>query len=133
MTNRIALINELESLLSECFNTIANLTTYQQIKENDARVTFFKHLVNVIDSTIVSLLVANKYLGDENWWKKIQKVTETKKLISVNLNIVRMANDVQETDVVTDDDEDIVVDPDPILDLEFDEEDEDEINMDDME
>jgi hypothetical protein len=77
--------------------------------------------------------VAHKYLGDENWWKKIQKVTETKKLISVNLNIVRMANDVQETDVVTDDDEDIVVDPDPILDLEFDEEDEDEINMDDIE
>jgi predicted metallo-beta-lactamase superfamily hydrolase len=133
MTNRTALINELESLLIECFNTIANLTTYQQIKENDARVTFFKHLVNVIDSTIVSLLVAHKYLGDENWWKKIQKVTETKKLISVNLNIVRMANDVQETDVVTDDDEDIVVDPDPILDLEFDEEDEDEINMDDIE
>jgi hypothetical protein len=73
MTNRIALINELESLLSECFDTIANLTTYQQIKENDARVTFFKHLVNVIDSTIVSLLVAHKYLGDENWWKEIQK------------------------------------------------------------
>jgi hypothetical protein len=73
MTNRTALINELESLLIECFNTIANLTTYQQIKENDARVTFFKHLVNVIDSTIVSLLVAHKYLGDENWWKEIQK------------------------------------------------------------
>jgi hypothetical protein len=73
MTNRIALINDLESLLSECFNTISNLMTYQQIKENDARVTFFKHLVNVIDSTIVSLLVAHKYMGDENWWKEVQK------------------------------------------------------------
>jgi hypothetical protein len=73
MTNRIALINDLESLLSECFNTITNLTTYQQIKENDARVTFFKHLVNVIDSTIVSLLVAHKYMGDENWWNEVQK------------------------------------------------------------
>jgi hypothetical protein len=73
MTNRTALINDLESLLSECFNTIADLTTYQQIKENDARVTFFKHLVNVIDSTIVSLLVAHKIMGDENWWKEVQK------------------------------------------------------------
>jgi hypothetical protein len=46
-----------------------------------------------------------------------------------------MARDVQETgtDVVTDEDEDIVADPDPILDLEFDEEVEDEINMDDIE
>jgi hypothetical protein len=44
-----------------------------------------------------------------------------------------MASDVQEigTDVVTDDDEDIVADP--IPDLEFDEEDEDDINMDDIE
>jgi hypothetical protein len=44
-----------------------------------------------------------------------------------------MASDVQEigTDVVTDDDEDIVADP--ILDLEFDEEDEDDISMDDIE
>jgi hypothetical protein len=46
-----------------------------------------------------------------------------------------MASDVQETgtDIVTDDDEVIVADPDPILDLEFDEEDEDDINMDDIE
>jgi hypothetical protein len=44
-----------------------------------------------------------------------------------------MASDVQEigTDVVTDDDEDIVADP--IPDIEFDEEDEDDINMDDIE
>ncbi|MGC2668424.1 MAG: hypothetical protein WA220_04500 [Candidatus Nitrosopolaris sp.] len=42
-----------------------------------------------------------------------------------------MASDVQETgtDIVTDDDGDTVTDPDSILDLEFDE-DEDYINMD---
>jgi hypothetical protein len=41
-----------------------------------------------------------------------------------------MASDVQETgtDIVTDDDGDTVADPDPILDLEFDE-DEDDINV----
>lgn len=47
--------------------------------------------------------------------------------------MVSMVTEVQETDIVTDDDEDIVADPDPVLDLEFDEEDEDDINMDDME
>jgi hypothetical protein len=33
----------------------------------------FKRLVNVTDSTIHSLIVARKYLGDENWWKGIQQ------------------------------------------------------------
>jgi len=60
-------------------------------------------------------------------------VPPKKKLINVNHHIVSMVTDVQETDIVTDDDEDIVADPDPVLDLEFDEEDEDDINMDDME
>ena len=45
-----------------------------------------------------------------------------------------MATDVQETDtdVVTDDDGNIVADPNPMLDLEFDEEDDDDINVDDI-
>lgn len=73
MTNRTALINDLESFISDCFKTIANLTTYQRINENDARITFFKHLVNIVDSTILSFMMAYKYLGDENWWKEIQK------------------------------------------------------------
>jgi hypothetical protein len=71
--NRNSLINELETLLGECFSTIDNLPKYQQVNENDARVTFFKHLVNVIDSTILFLTVAHKYLGDEKWWKTIQQ------------------------------------------------------------
>jgi hypothetical protein len=52
MTNRTALINELESLLIECFNTIANLTTYQQIKENDARVPF----LNILSMSLIPRL-----------------------------------------------------------------------------
>jgi hypothetical protein len=71
--SRKELISDLESFLNDCFQTINNLTTYQRINENDARVTFFKHLVNVIDSTILSFLMAHKYLGDENWWIQIQK------------------------------------------------------------
>jgi hypothetical protein len=38
-----------------------------------------------------------------------------------------------QTEAATHDDEDIVADPDPVLDLEFDEEDEDDINIDEME
>ena len=58
MMDRATIINTLELLLNECFETIDNLRTNQQIKENDARVTFFKHLVDVIDSTILLLFVA---------------------------------------------------------------------------
>jgi len=73
MTDRTALINDLESLLNDNFNTIDNLRCYQRISENDARVTFFKHLVNVIDSTILFLVVAHEYLGNEDWWKEVQR------------------------------------------------------------
>ena len=34
---------------------------------------FFKHLVNVIDSTILFLVVSHKHLSNEDWWKDIQK------------------------------------------------------------
>jgi hypothetical protein len=70
---RIELINQLEFLLRECFKNIDILIGPEHIKENDARVTFFKHLVNVIDSTILFLVVSHKHLSNENWWKDIQK------------------------------------------------------------
>lgn len=73
MTNRITLINDLESFLTECFNTINDLVLNQRIKQTDARVTFFKHLVNIVDSTILSLILSHKYLGDENWWIQAHK------------------------------------------------------------
>ena len=70
---RIELINQLEFLLRECFKNIDILRGPEHIKENDARVTFFKHLVNVIDSTILFLVVSHKHLSNENWWKDIRK------------------------------------------------------------
>jgi len=45
VTDRITLINELESLLKECFDKIDNLRSYQQIKENDAGITFLSILL----------------------------------------------------------------------------------------
>jgi hypothetical protein len=74
--NKITLINELESLLQLCFNSINNLVKYQQIKENDARVTFFKHLVNVINSTTLMLIMSHTHFGNESWWKDIQREYE---------------------------------------------------------
>jgi hypothetical protein len=60
MMERITLINELEFLLQECFKTIDNFRGPKQIKENDARVAFFKHLVNVINSTLLFLIMSKK-------------------------------------------------------------------------
>jgi hypothetical protein len=60
MMERITLINELEFLLQECFKTIDNFRGPKQIKENDARVAFFKHLVNVINYTLLFLIMSKK-------------------------------------------------------------------------
>src|SRR5829696_4503221 len=73
MVNRRQLVGDLEAFIQECFDAIENLNSYQKISQNDARITFFKHLANVVDSTILFLVVAHKYLGDENWWKDTQK------------------------------------------------------------
>ena len=73
MVNRKQLISDLESFFQECFDAVKNLNSYQKISQNDARITFFKHMANVVDSTILFLVVAHKYLGDESWWKDIQK------------------------------------------------------------
>jgi hypothetical protein len=54
MVDRKSLTKELELLLDESLNYSLNLINYQKFKENDARVTFFKH-VNV---------VRLEYLGD---------------------------------------------------------------------
>jgi hypothetical protein len=81
---RIELINQLEFLLRECFKNIDILRGPEHIKENDARVTFFKHIVNVINSTFLFLIMSKKYLvkydnstndflQNEDWWKDIQK------------------------------------------------------------
>ena len=53
MINRITLINDLESFLTECSDTINDLVLNQRIKQTDARVTFFEHLVNVEASSRV--------------------------------------------------------------------------------
>ena len=50
-----------------------NLLNYQKLKENDARVTLFKHINVVLDSASTSLILANKYLGEIDRRNDIQK------------------------------------------------------------
>jgi hypothetical protein len=73
MISRITLINDLESFLKQYFRTINDLLVIQHIQQTDARVTFFKHLVNIVDSTILFLILSHKYLGSEDWWIQTQK------------------------------------------------------------
>ena len=65
------MVGEVDSLLKESADYSKNLITIQKLKENDARVTFFKHLVVVLDSAAISLTVSHKYLGNLSWWEDI--------------------------------------------------------------
>lgn len=64
MVDRMPLILEIETLLHESLDYTMNLLNYQNLKENDARVTLFKHINVVLDSASTSLILANKYLGE---------------------------------------------------------------------
>ena len=73
MVNRNALICELEYFLNQCFNTINDLVMNQHISQTDARVVFFKHLINAVNSTILFLILSHKYFGNVDWWIQIKK------------------------------------------------------------
>src|SRR5919198_2099453 len=71
MVARSTLISELDSILKSCVDSVKNLLEYQKLNQNDARVTFFKHFINVLDSTILSLIIAHKYFGNDEWWREV--------------------------------------------------------------
>jgi hypothetical protein len=71
MVDRRPLIQQIDSLLSEGLSTVNNLLYIQKLEQNDARVTFFKNINTVLNSTVVSLIIAHKHLGEEEWWKTI--------------------------------------------------------------
>ena len=73
MVDRRPLILEIETLLHESLDYTMNLLNYQKLKENDARVTLFKHINVVLDSASTSLILAHKYLGEMDRWDDIQK------------------------------------------------------------
>jgi hypothetical protein len=71
MVDRRSLIEEVDSLLKESLDYALKLLTYQKLKENDARVTLFKHVNTILDSATTSLILAHKYLGEMSWWDNI--------------------------------------------------------------
>jgi hypothetical protein len=71
MVARSTLISELDSILKSCVDSVKNLLEYQKLNQNDARVTFFKHFINVLDSTILSFIIAHKYFGNDEWWREV--------------------------------------------------------------
>ena len=73
MVDRRPLILEIETLLHESLDYTMNLLNYQKLKENDARVTLFKHINVVLDSASTSLILSHKYLGEMDRWDDIQK------------------------------------------------------------
>ncbi|MPZ07430.1 MAG: hypothetical protein GEU26_13625 [Nitrososphaeraceae archaeon] len=66
MAKRKQLIKQIDSLVNECSNIIYNLLEIQKLKQNDVRVAFFKHLHNILDPTVLSLIIVDKYLDDSN-------------------------------------------------------------------
>jgi hypothetical protein len=73
MVDRKPLITGLESLLDGSLVYAQNLLDYQKLKQNDARVTFFKHVNVVLDSATTSIILAHKHLGEMDWWKDAQR------------------------------------------------------------
>ncbi|MGA7370221.1 MAG: hypothetical protein WBX01_13925 [Nitrososphaeraceae archaeon] len=71
MVDRRPLIDGIEFLLRENLDYAINLLQIQKLKENDARVTLFKHINVVLDSAATSLILAHEYLGNMSWWEKI--------------------------------------------------------------
>jgi hypothetical protein len=70
---RLELIKDLDEILQSCSETVENLLEYQKLNQDDTRVSFFKHYINTLDSTILSLVFSHKYLGSEEWWNDTQK------------------------------------------------------------
>lgn len=78
------IIKELEDQFQYCYTKEQNLLNLQNLKQNDARVTFYKHYVNNLDATIRLFILTNKfarYDEDMGFWQ----VTETEYSIQERL------------------------------------------------
>lgn len=73
MVDRESLINKLENLIQTCFYKERYLLDKKMLRQNDIRVTFYKHIMNTIDPTIHFILFTHKYLPEVDWWISIHK------------------------------------------------------------
>ena len=67
------IIESLEHRFQTCFSKERNLLDYQNLDQNDARVTFYKHLINTLDATIHLLIFTDKHLLTTQWWAQTIK------------------------------------------------------------
>jgi hypothetical protein len=59
-------MKDIDSLVDKCSGIINDLVEIQELQQNDARLTFFKHLHNIFDAAIISLVTVDKFLDDAN-------------------------------------------------------------------
>src|SRR5687767_6349570 len=71
--DRKLLIQAIEHRINVNTLIINNQINFQKLKQDDVRVSFFKHCINLLNSTLISLICSYKYFGNEDWWINIKK------------------------------------------------------------
>ena len=80
--DKIQIIRNLEALFRVCYSKEQDLL-HVGGKQNDARVTFYKHLINTINSSIHLMIFSETTLLTEDWWlKKLPKYKINKRVFS---------------------------------------------------
>ncbi len=81
---KIQIIRNLEALFQVCFSKEQNFLRAGS-EQNDARVTFHKHLINTINSGIHLMIFSDTTLSTEDWWtKKLSKYKINKRIFSTS-------------------------------------------------
>lgn len=81
---KIQIIRNLEALFQVCFSKEQDFLRVGG-KQNDARVTFHKHLINTLNSSIHFMIFSDTTLLTEDWWsKKLPKYKINKRVFSTS-------------------------------------------------
>ncbi len=67
------IIESLEQRLQTCVSIVTDLLDNQNLEQHDARVTFYKHIINTLDATIHLLIFTDKHLLTTQWWDRTIK------------------------------------------------------------
>ncbi|HEU5120674.1 MAG TPA: hypothetical protein VFT71_06775 [Candidatus Nitrosocosmicus sp.] len=82
---KIQIIRNLEALFQVCFSKEQDFLRVGG-KQNDARVTFHKHLINTLNSSIHLMIFSDTTLLTEDWWlKKLPKYKINKRMFSASV------------------------------------------------
>ncbi len=81
---KIQIIRNLEALFQVCFKKEQEFIR-KGSEQNDARATFYKHRINVLNSSIHLMIFSETTLLTEDWWlKKLPKYKISKRIFSTN-------------------------------------------------